>query len=105
MKTMKTITKAIKRFFTFENHATNLDWRFFTLLLVVILSSCGNTFYLTNYTNGQILLPDFAHNDTLIVVNANRLNSLFSGATVEDITDLSDILYEGAVPINKNQNQ
>lgn len=36
---MKKIIKSIKRFFTFENHASNMDWRFFTVVLFFILSS------------------------------------------------------------------
>jgi hypothetical protein len=85
------------------------------VLIVAILASCSSPSqraiegdsdtYPTHYTNGQILLPDYAHNDTLVVINANRLNSLFSGPPVQGDEDISDILYEGAVPINKHQNK
>lgn len=57
---------------------------------------------LGTFTNGEILLPDYAHIDTLIVVNATALNKIFDVELPEPATDgeISDVLHKYCVPIN-----
>lgn len=52
----------------------------------------------TNYTNGQILLPDMIHpNDTLIVTNAPYLNECLARPDVGSDGDIMEILNETTV--------
>lgn len=50
------------------------------------------------FKNGEILLPDYAHNDTLIVFNAAELNRIFDGVNVEILPttdyDISEVLHK-----------
>lgn len=51
----------------------------------------------TNYTNGQILLPDLVHSDTLIVTNAPYLNECLARPDVGSDGDIMEILNETTV--------
>ncbi len=52
------------------------------------------------YYDGQVLYPDYAHDDTLVVVRANLLNKVITKDDFER-TDLaiSDILYVTCEPL------
>lgn len=51
----------------------------------------------THYTNGQILLPDMLHDDTLIVTNAPYLNECLARPEVGSDGDIMEILNETTV--------
>jgi hypothetical protein len=46
----------------------------------------------TNFYNGEVLLPDMVHHDTLIVVDAGYLNKCMADYDIESDADISDIL-------------
>jgi hypothetical protein len=48
----------------------------------------------TNYVNGQILLPDGLHSDTLVVTNAPYLNECLARPDVGSDGDIMEILNE-----------
>lgn len=56
------------------------------------------------YYNGEILLPDYAHDDTLVVFNAKELNRMFDGidlpipATDEEV---DEVLHMYAISVNQ----
>lgn len=56
------------------------------------------------FYNGEILYPDYAHNDTLVVFNAKELNRIFDGVDVSLLpktdADISGILYKYAIQLN-----
>jgi hypothetical protein len=52
-----------------------------TFMLMFVLSGLVYCFWpikTQKFSNWQVLLPDYAHADTLIVVNADSLNAIFS---------------------------
>lgn len=51
----------------------------------------------TNYTKGQILLPDMVHSDTLIVTDGAYLNECLARPDVGSDDDLFEILNETTV--------
>lgn len=59
-----------------------------------------NRFY-----NGEILLPDYVHADTLQVINADFLNEMIidNGYNAESDGDIYDLLQEGTVNIEDYQ--
>lgn len=53
----------------------------------------ASTFY-----NGEILMPDYCHNDTLVVINAKLLNDEIGNCDGSD-GSYSDLLGEGCVTL------
>ena len=51
------------------------------------------------YKNGDTLLPDYVHTDTLIVVSEKLLNECFSKTDAATDEEISDIIGDGTVPI------
>lgn len=55
-----------------------------------------------SYYNGEILLPDYVHIDTLQVINAQLLNDVLSNDTtglIQSDGDIYEVLQEGCVNI------
>jgi hypothetical protein len=48
-----------------------------------------------SYSNGQILFPDYAHDDTLIVVDAQYLNLAFDVLKPATDGEISNVLHLG----------
>lgn len=46
-----------------------------------------------NYKNGEILLPDYAHTDTLTVIDSEGLNAAMEDLQPATDQEISDILY------------
>lgn len=46
----------------------------------------------TQYYKGEVLYPDYVHDDTLVVVNAKDLNMLMEKYDVQSDGDINDIL-------------
>lgn len=70
--------------------------------------SCKNhkgnkpTHSITQFTNGQILLPDYAHNDTLVVQDAASLNNAFDttyNKVPETDQEINDALHNYCLPL------
>lgn len=53
------------------------------------------------YYNGEILYPDYVHDDTLIVTDAAAMNYLISRDTLNTDGSNSDILCVGSEPFNR----
>lgn len=53
----------------------------------------------THYVNGQMLLPDMVHSDTLVVTDAQYLNECLARPDVKSDDDLFEILNETCTPI------
>lgn len=55
-----------------------------------------------HYYNGEILYPDYIHDDTLVVFNAQNLNIKMDSIenTIADDADIEDILYKYSIPTN-----
>lgn len=53
----------------------------------------------TNYVTGQILLPDYVHPDTLVVVNADSLNWCMENYDATCDGDILDILNAFCKPL------
>lgn len=56
----------------------------------------------TNYYNGEILLPDYVHTDTLIVIDAKLMNYLMKYYDATSDGDINDILRVGTKPYSVN---
>lgn len=84
---MKKIIINLKQFFTFENHATNLDWRFLTVLLFLFAATS---------TQAQSIKRDAQGN--YIAMRATRDTTL--KATGHTFTDAKGKVYP--VYISKN---
>ena len=54
------------------------------------------------YYNGEILLPDYIHDDTLIVVDAEKLNVEIDSCDGSD-GDISEALYRNCKNILQNK--
>ncbi len=59
--------------------------------------SDDNTFY-----NGEILTPDYVHQDTLIVTNAELLNKLMQSPDIDSDQDIANILRRTTQPLNED---
>lgn len=46
----------------------------------------------TSFKNGEILLPDYVHTDTLIVVDAKFLNECMQNYDIASDGDINDVL-------------
>lgn len=53
----------------------------------------------THYYDGQILLPDYVHSDTLVVISSKFLNWAMEHYDAASDGDISDILGEGTTPL------
>lgn len=69
---------------------------YFVLLwvLIVTLSNWNKEYH---YSNGEVLLPDYVHEDTLIVTDAELLNRLLPCTNGSD-GEISVILSMGTEP-------
>lgn len=60
------------------------------------------------FINGETLAPDYAHDDSLIVINADKLNEIFDGVNVALLPttdgDISDTLHKYCIPVNSHVN-
>ena len=56
------------------------------------------TFY-----DGEILLPDMVHDDTLIVTNAELLNEYIGSEDIGSDGDINDLLKEGTVKFTNDR--
>lgn len=59
-----------------------------------------------SFSNGEILYPDMAHDDTLVVFNAKELNKLFNKAnntlpTPASDEEIDEVLHMYAISINQ----
>lgn len=54
----------------------------------------------TSYYNGEILYPDYVHEDTLIVVNADSVNWCMANYNAACDGDIKDILDAYCTPLN-----
>lgn len=55
----------------------------------------------TNFKNGEILLPDYVHLDTLVVTDAVFLNKWMKDYDVESDGDIIDLLRVSTKQYNK----
>jgi len=53
----------------------------------------------TGFYDGEILLPDYVHSDTLVVVSSKFLNWAMEHCDAGSDGDISDILGEGTIPL------
>lgn len=74
------------------------------VVLVVSLASCNHTYERddTGFYNGEVLLPDYVHKDTLIVVNADSLNWAIKYYDIASDGDIYEILHEYTVTYPAN---
>lgn len=59
----------------------------------------------THYVNGQILLPDMVHLDTLVVINSEYLNECLARPDVGSDGDIMEILNETCVKYTINPHE
>lgn len=59
----------------------------------------------TVFHNGEVLLPDYVHTDTLLVIDANFINWAMKEYDAQSDGDISDILKTGTVPYHKECKQ
>jgi hypothetical protein len=53
----------------------------------------------TNYYQGQILLPDLIHSDTLAVIFPELLNKMLQDPTISSDEELDEIIQECTIPL------
>ena len=99
---------------------TNFDFRILLIgiiFLIAALCSCNNAektvksnipYSIENDTNAfhrmDILLPDYAHSDTLIVFNADALNTLFDGVDLPvpaTDSEIDSVLHKYCLDFNQ----
>lgn len=91
-----------------------LELLFICLLLAILGShvSCtnklkasgnGHTYESSDitYYNGEILLPDYVHTDTLVVIDAELLNDIITQPDIASDQDISECLTGTTVPIDR----
>ncbi len=71
------------------------------LLLVVLLSIGHATINPAEFRNGDILYPDYTHDDTLIVTDAYQLNFVFRTNPPQTDEDIADLLSKTTVICSK----
>lgn len=54
----------------------------------------------TGFYDGEILLPDYVHSDTLVVISSKFINWAMEYYDAGSDGDISDILGEGTIPIS-----
>ncbi len=54
-----------------------------------------------SFKNGEVLYPDYAHQDTLIVVNADSLNWCMENYDIASDGDIWDVLHAYSKQISK----
>ena len=77
----------------------------FSFFLLLFIGSFGYTIWLNQranaqinrFANGQILYPDYAHADTLKVVDADYLNKCLNDGKLKSDGDIMEILNETTI--------